>query len=199
MLLADLAEELGVHVNTVREHLEALTADGLVVRTRSRAGGRGRPPWAYALTPAGAEPDVRVRDYAGLATALARHIARTSEDPSGDAVRAGLDWGAELAREDPDQPGAAGAHDEAATRRRVVELVARLGFDPVTDEDSTTVDLRRCPLLAAAQREPEVVCAVHLGIARGAMQAYGAAEPERTTLLPFAAPGVCRLELSTEA
>ena len=74
--IAGLAAELGVHQNTVREHLDALVDRGLAVRGRAPAHGRGRPAWTYTATTGNVEPDQQVRDYAGLATALAAHIAR---------------------------------------------------------------------------------------------------------------------------
>ena len=39
-----------------------------------------------------------------------------------------------------------------------------------------------------------VVCAVHLGIVRGALEVYGG-DPTHTDLLPFSEPGACRLEM----
>ncbi len=76
----------------------------------------------------------------------------------------------------------------------MVELFDRLGFAPETGPRSTTVRLRRCPLLDAARANPEVVCNVHLGIVRGALAALGG-EPEPSSLEAFAEPGACRLNL----
>ena len=67
----------------------------------------------------------------------------------------------------------------------------RAGFAPEHEGDEQ-VRLTRCPLLEAAHRHPEVVCGVHLGIVRGALEEYGA-DPEGSDLLPFAEPGACRL------
>jgi predicted ArsR family transcriptional regulator len=68
-----------------------------------------------------------------------------------------------------------------------------LGFSPRTDEaDVSHVRLTRCPFLEAAARHQEVVCAVHLGLARGVLAEHGV-DPEGTRLLPFAEPGACRL------
>lgn len=190
--IAALADELGLHPNTVREHLDSLVDRGLAVRGRASSTGRGRPAWTYSAAPGRPEPDPRVREYAGLAGALAAHIARTSADPVGDAREAGRAWGREMA---------AGADREAtatAARRRVVSLLDGLGFAPDADTRATSVALRRCPLLDAAVRHPDVVCQVHLGIVRGAMDVYGG-DPGRTELVPFAEPGACRLRLLTRS
>jgi predicted ArsR family transcriptional regulator len=198
--IAELAAELGLHANTVRQHLDALAERGLAVRAQVPAQGRGRPAWCYTAAPDQLEPDPRVRDYAGLATALAAHIARTSPDPRADALAAGREWGRELAAASAGAgaaPPRAG-RGAAAGRRQVVEVMASLGFDPDADARATTAALRRCPLLDAARRHPEVVCQVHLGIVRGAMDVLGG-DPERTDLLAFAEPGACRLHLLSAA
>jgi len=184
--LAELVQATGLHANTLREHLDALVADGLVRRQRATPSGRGRPAWLYGAT----QPEER-SEYAGLAATLAAAIHRTSSDPRGDAVAAGREWGRELAR-DKGQP----RRGQPAARRQVVSLLADLGFAPTADERHTTALLTRCPLLEAAHRYPDVVCGVHLGIVRGALEEYGA-ESERTDLVPFSDPGGCRLELLT--
>jgi predicted ArsR family transcriptional regulator len=186
-----LATELGLHTNTVREHLDALVDRGLATRQLAPAVGRGRPAWSYAAAEGHPEPDPRVRDYAGLATALAGQIARTSTAPEVDARAAGEAWGRTLA-------GGVLARGPAQARRRVIGLLAELGFDPEADLGGTAVRLRRCPLLDAARAHPDVVCPVHLGIVRGALAALGA-DPEGATLTPFAEPGACRLDLPVRA
>jgi predicted ArsR family transcriptional regulator len=191
--VAELAAELGMHGNTIRDHLDALVKRGLATRERAAVSGRGRPAWRYAAADDHAEPDPRVRDYAGLSSALAAHIARTSDDPNADALAAGIEWGRTLALAAPGPP----ATSAAEARRRVVGILAELGFDPAADPRATTVALRRCPLLDTARRYPEIVCSVHLGIVRGALAVLGG-EPDRAALLPFAEPEACRLHLHTE-
>lgn len=196
--VSSVATALDQHTNTVREHLEGLVEAGLATSENAPAHGRGRPARLYAAvtespTTAGAA------EYAGLASALAAQIARSSADPVGDALAAGRAWGADLvdAHEPPSgdrghEPSDEGA--DGAARHEVVSLLGRLGFAPRTDDDAGSVALTRCPLLEAAYRNPEVVCAVHLGLAQGALERLGAPR-EGTSLLPFAEPGACRLYL----
>ena len=54
--------------------------------------------------------------------------------------------------------------------------------------------LRRCPLLDTARAYPEVVCSLHLGLVRGALERVGA-DPDVAALEPFAERGACRLDL----
>jgi predicted ArsR family transcriptional regulator len=185
-----LAEELGVHVNTVREHLDALVAAGFAMRGRAPAAGRGRPAWQYTATDL-VEQDVRLRDYAGLDGALAGPPERTSTDAGADARAIGRTWGAELAREVPAESGAG----QESAHYRTVALLAVLGFAPEASTAATSVALRRCPLLDVARAHPEVVCNVHLGIAQGALEVFGG-DPEPAAMLPFAEPGACRLHLA---
>ena len=184
--MAALASLSGLHLNTVREHLEALTRLGLVHRQASLPNGRGRPAWLYLATDADGAPS----EYAGLAAALAATIHRTSDNPTEDAAEAGEDWGRRLA----DERGARPCADAATARGEVVNLLDELGFGAECDPSNTVVLLTRCPLLAAAHQYPEVVCGVHLGLVRGALTAYGA-EAQDTDLVPFAEPGACVLRM----
>jgi len=189
--VVDVSTRLGLHQNTVREHLDALVELDLVERARGQAQGRGRPPQLYRPTPA-ADPTGAHRDYAGLATALAGHIARTSPNPEADARTAGVDWGHEIAREvitAMDTPVDDDPHAFA------IEVLTRLGFDPVDRGPALGVALRRCPLLDAARRYPTVVCQVHLGIIEGALREIGAPTGPGLDLLAFAEPDACRLFL----
>ncbi|WP_200949242.1 metalloregulator ArsR/SmtB family transcription factor [Phycicoccus sp. Soil748] len=183
---AALAASSGQHTNTVREHLDALVDAGLATRERAESLGRGRPAWLYAATEL---QQPVVREYAGLATALAMQLARTSLHPRDDAVEAGRVWGEQLAGERTPPSSPAGA------RREVVDLLTGLGFDPTADSRVQTVRLRQCPLIAAAREEPEVVCSVHLGIVRGALETWDTHSDE-TSLVPFAEPGACLLHLT---
>jgi predicted ArsR family transcriptional regulator len=76
-----------------------------------------------------------------------------------------------------------------------MDLLTGLGFDPTADSRVQTVRLRQCPLIAAAREEPEVVCSVHLGIVRGALESWHT-RSDGTSLVPFAEPGACLLHLT---
>lgn len=183
----ELAARLALHTNTARKHLDGLVERGLVIREQVPAAGRGRPAWSYAAASDSREPDHRVRDYAGLAVALAGHISRTSTDPRADALAAGESWGRSLTR-------GMTARGVPQARRRVLLILTDLGFAPDPDSRGATARLRRCPLLDAARAQPDVVCPVHLGVVRGALAELGG-EPDRAELVPFSEPGACRLDL----
>ncbi|GAA4808937.1 helix-turn-helix transcriptional regulator [Tomitella cavernea] len=186
--IAELAQESGLHANTLREHLDALAAAGFVERGRSAPQGRGRPAWIYtAQVHAGVDTphaDPRLRDYAGLAMSLASILRRVSSDVERDGLAAGVEWGRNLARE----------HRGSGTpEERLVQLLTELGFAPTLRGDG--VSLRQCPLIDAARTYPDVVCTVHRGIVRGALAEFGG-DPDASTLTAFAEPDACRLEIT---
>lgn len=179
-----LSRATGLHENTVRGHLDQLLTDGHVTRSRAAAEGRGRPAWLWRPTRYGpASP------YAALAGVLAGTIARTSADPAATAHEAGRSWGAELAEDLPETA------PRVSARTVVLDAMAAQGFDPVDDGDQ--IALHRCPLLEAASRHTEVVCAVHRGLIAGLLEetpGVDGPQPE-VELIPFAAPGRCLLHL----
>src|SRR5699024_1260723 len=96
-------------------------------------------------------------------------------------------------------PALPAAPDAEAARRTVLEVMQGQGFAP--DEEAGAEGetlLRQCPLLEAADRHPEVVCAVHRGLIDGILETVGP-EGERgavdVELTPFTAPGSCTLAL----
>ncbi|HLR56330.1 MAG TPA: hypothetical protein VK096_06200 [Actinomycetales bacterium] len=184
--VAELAE---IHVNTAREHLEGLHRSKVVRRVRHHPGGRGRPSWAYELiTP----PGVVDSEYAGLATALARQLLRSSDDPQQAARDAGEEWGRELATAQQENPTKQiGCNTPSQINAAVLHVLSNMGFAPVTDPDDPKLTrLTRCPLLDASLKYPQIVCQVHAGLMAGVMKALGATGTEME-LVPFAEPGAC--------
>ena len=198
--VAALSAQIGQHPNTIREHLDRLSTGGLVIRTQSVAQGRGRPAWLYSAVRA-VGSDRGAREYAALASVLAAQVGRISAQPGADAIEAGRMWGRELVRgsqlRQGQISGSALSLSAVATRRTVVTLLDELGFAPCADARVSVVRLRRCPLLEAAHRNPEVVCSVHLGLVRGALDELGAdsGRTEAIALYPFSEPGACRMDM----
>lgn len=181
-----LSRATGLHENTVRGHLDQLLADGHATRATAPAEGRGRPAWLWRPTRHGA-----ASPYAALAAVLAGTIARTSADPAATAREAGLAWGRQVLGDLPT------GSTEPTARDRVLHVMEDQGFAPA--DDGETISLHRCPLLEAADQHPQVVCAVHRGLVDALLAPPGTREPAaRADLVPFAAPGVCRLHLREE-
>ena len=183
--LAELSALSGLHENTLRAHLLQLADQGLVARRTAEPDGRGRPAWLWFPT-----DDRASSEYAGLASALATALSRTSPDPAADSITSGVEWGRSLARGTRQEP-ATTARDR---RVRVVELMETLGFAPETGRGAVAVRLTQCPLLESARAHPEVVCNVHTGLVRGALAELGD-ETTEVALEPFAEPGACVLRM----
>lgn len=187
-----LAEQLGLHLTTVRAHLDVLVDAELVTSDTERRTTPGRPRRLY--TAADDPASGGALGYRLLAEMLAGHLAGTGDDVAQDVVTAGHAWGTYLVDRPP--PYTTTTADSA--RATVVDLMDRLGFQPEADDDGNQILLRRCPFLDVAKRHPDVVCALHLGILRGALATLGAAV-EAHDLEPFVQPSLCVAHLAAPA
>lgn len=187
----DVAAELGLHINTVRFHLDALVREGTLRREEGRADGRGRPRTQYAMMPGMDRGGPR--NYKLLAEMLLSHLA-ADDKPVDAAISAGASWGSYLIA--PPAPGQRLAVSDGLTR--LTELLSDIGFDPGLSAgtgDGTRIELRHCPFLELADTHRELVCALHLGLMRGALEKLHI--PLRAdSLVPFADPHTCVAHLS---
>lgn len=95
-----LAQEHGLHPNTVREHLDVLVERGLASRTRLPSQGRGRPSYGYSATTALSE----LQAHAALVDALSDHLAATAEDPAATAEELGRRYAEQIRLPEPAEP-----------------------------------------------------------------------------------------------
>lgn len=188
-----LATHLDLHPNTVRAHLGVLQDAGLVAAEPEARQRPGRPRMVYRAT-GDAEAVQDDAGYAFLATILTGYLATTADDPSAAAEEAGAAWGRHLV----DRPPPFQQIDPAQAIATVVEVLADIGFAPELDdtaEQGPRILLRRCPFLQLAKAHPEIVCAVHLGIMRGALRELGA-DVEARDLQPLVEPMLCITHLA---
>jgi predicted ArsR family transcriptional regulator len=169
---AEVAETLGLHVNTVRPQMERMREIGLLEVATDHSGSPGRPQHLYSLAPGapslGLEPPI----FPMLARMLVGVAARSGAD-SVDAVAAGIEQGRSIAVSSSSGGAGAGRCSEA-----MIGLLDRLGFDPsaVAEGDSTTVAFARCPFGSLAAEHPELVCALHRGLIEGFVDGVGGGE-----------------------
>ena len=178
--IRQLADAVDLHTNTAREHLDQLTAAGMVVSEPARSGGRGRPSIRYRLASDATDEDAA--PYRALATVLAEELARRPD--SGDAARnAGERWGHQLASE------LTSAGDDPVGR--LADILDDAGFSPeLPRHPGEAIRLHSCPFGAIARQRGDIVCGVHLGLMRGALQELGAPF-DAVRLEPFVEPALC--------
>lgn len=185
--VTDIAEVTGLHVNTARFHLDGLVNDGLAERAVEPRETPGRPRVLY--TARGALPGPR--SFGFLAEMLTGLVA--SLDGAGQAATdAGRAWGRHLV--DRPAPSERVREDEATERlNRVLDAI---GFQPESGpgDDGVEVRLRHCPFREVAERHTDIVCAIHLGLMRGALEELRA-PLEAESLTPFVRPSLCVAQL----
>ncbi|MPY93405.1 MAG: helix-turn-helix domain-containing protein [Acidimicrobiia bacterium] len=159
----EVAATLGLHVNTVRPHLERMREVGLLEIHVDARGGVGRPQHRYGLAAdapsLGLEPPVFP-----LASRLLLSVAAEAGAGAEEAVEIGREQG----RQDASR---ARLPCLGAVSRRMGEL----GFDPavVETEDGATIAFGHCPLRDLAESHPELVCNLHRGIVEGLVDGVG--------------------------
>lgn len=182
---ATVAAQVGLHITTVRFHLEQLERAGLVRREPTRGGHRGRPRVLFSVTASARNAE----GHRQLAEVLADAL---SSDPDGGrsrAVAAGERWA------DANVDGLALGPDGDVTTP-LVQVLERLGFGPVLsgEGDDQAIELLACPFRDTAVTHPGVVCAMHWGLIQRTLNSFGHDSSE-ATLLPFVEPELCTIPL----
>lgn len=190
MGITAIANELGVHPNTVRFHLDTLVRDGRVERVEPDRKRPGRPPLLFRAARR-MDPD-GPRRYLLLAEILAMSLA-AGRNPGAKALAAGRAWGKRLESPVP--------HEKKMSEREsidhLVNLLDDLGFAPER-RGVQQVGLRHCPFLELAQIQTSIVCPIHLGLMQGALASWEA--PVAVDRLDsFIEPDLCLAHLTLAA
>lgn len=183
---AEIADVLGLHVNTVRPHLERMRDVGLLVVETGGRGGVGRPQHRYTVAPDAPALGLEPSPFPTLAQMLLRAAADAGLDGA-EVAEAGREQG----RADAGQWGPGTVCLEAL----IVEQ-ARLGFDPaVVDEPAGAVmAFAHCPFRALAEAHGDLVCGLHRGLVEGFVDGIGGADVVRFAALHDRTP--CQVELA---
>lgn len=183
---ADIAEILGLHVNTVRPHLERMREVGLLEVDTGGRGAVGRPQHRYSLSADAPALGLEPSPYPTLARMLLRAASDAGLERA-DMVGAGQAQGdADAGQWDP-----AGDGLDAL----IVEQ-ARLGFDPtVVEEDhGATMAFAHCPFRDLAEAHPDLVCGLHCGLVEGFVGRFDDTAVRRFATLVDRTP--CQVELA---
>ena len=187
----EVAEEVGLHHNTVRAHLDVLVDVELVEKNPEERDTPGRPRMVYQAVPEEI-PIGRRGEYRLLAEILASYLRSIVPNPAAAAEEAGRAWGGYLTERPP--PFQKVTAPEAIGR--IAKMFIDLGFEPEIREenDRKMILLHRCPFRDVAHSNPEVVCSVHLGLLRGLLEQVGA-PVWVTDVQPFVKPSLCLVHL----
>lgn len=166
LAVSELAEAAGLHVNTVRVHLDRLREAGLVEVEAVHHGKVGRPRHRYSVVAdapgTGFDPPSHVI-LAGLLAALAEQMGADA----GAATATGRAFGVEAAKRTP----------ERSCLHALGAELDRLGFEPASDGGANgspaRVDFLACPFRELAEAYPELVCGLHRGICEGVASGRG--------------------------
>lgn len=194
LTVVELGERLGLHPTTIRFHVDQLVAVKVLGAHFVRSGTRGRPSKRYVIreVPLGESaaegPDQA--PFALLAGVLASALSGQEVDRL-TPEEAGARWARARVEDRGEVLGVAGPAERTVTT--VVDLLGEWGFsrEVATAEDGAVeVTLRECPFVGLASHHPDVVCGLHRGLLRGALDALDEHDAE-VQLRPFVTPTSC--------
>lgn len=191
--IASLADEMAVHPNTIRFHLDVLVRDGRVEQRVGDITGPGRPPVLFEAI-RGMDP-TGPTNYLLLANILTTYLAANAKNPASAAVTLGRSWGPSLV---DSHPSRALSKSQAVTA--LTDVLADLGFrpEPPPSRGSTEIRLRHCPFHDLVQKHGDTICALHLGLMQGALESMrGPVIVDQ--LDPFVEPDLCVAHLAPTA
>ncbi len=166
---SDIADSLGLHVNTVRPHLERMRDVGLLEVSTGGRGSVGRPQHRYSLAPDAPSLGLEPPTFPILARMLLRAAANAGVTPD-DTSEAGREQG---------RADAAGWAVGSPCLAALEAELAALGFDPavVVDDEgaAATVAFTHCPFRDLAEAHPNLVCNLHRGLVEGFVEEVGGA------------------------
>lgn len=153
----ELTAHLGLNHNAIRQHLSKLAEAGLVVEGKAPSAGPGRPRLVYELDPAADSRWGVAGPYESLSVWLAE-VIRSGDTP--------YEVGRRVGREHASVTASASSADPVEL---LAEEMARFGFEPTVKRRGRRIDvtLEACPFATTALADPDTVCELHLGMARG--------------------------------
>lgn len=182
-----LKDQFGLNHTTIRQHVLQLCDAGLVLESQAPPTGPGRPKRLYEVAPGARGVWTQDGPYERVALLLLE-VLRTGKSPREVGVAHGARrQGARTSSGDPIDAMAA--------------EVQREGFAPVVDRQGQNAELTLtvCPFANVASGDPDIVCALHRGLAEGLAASVGGVEvSELVARLPSRAGCKLRLALSEQ-
>lgn len=199
----ELALGVGLHVTTVRFHLDQLVAAGLVEAAFQRRGGAGRPRKVYTVAPgslADVDPAGELDSLRMLSGLLAGALSAGYSGSAPSPVEVGRRWAREHVPADPSDAPADSPGRWLSKVGRMIDVLQRWGYTPELTTTgggrTASVTLAHCPFLDLARSNTAVVCGIHRGLIVGSLEQFGETETE-VGLEPFVGPTTCVAHVST--
>jgi predicted ArsR family transcriptional regulator len=161
---SEVADGVGIHLNTARAHLAALVDAGVAERVSESAGRRGRPVVRYRLSE-GWVP--RGDELLSLASLLASAVLRVEADPA-ELRSVGREWGRRWVA----------AGDARPVEAQLSEALRRLGFEARVVDERLVLSACPCPLVAPDR--PALVCSLADGVVDGVLDGSSRAAGRRS-------------------
>ena len=163
VLPKEVASQLKLHVNTVREHLVALAEEGYLTRRSLQSDGRGRPSIAYVATPSTfINPQFRIATT--LINLFTEHLDRMSPIPETEARRMGEALGRDLASHfNYDQP----------VCKQLFRLAEEWGYEPRVHNQPDVLYLYSCPAQELQVDNLELIHEISRGVLNGILEECG--------------------------
>ncbi len=182
---SDIADTLGLHVNTVRPHLDRMRDVGLLDLRVGATGGVGRPQHLYSLATDAPSLGLEPPAFPRLAAMLLR-MADAAGLEGADAAEAGREQG---------RLDAEGFAPGTPCLDALMGQLAEMGFDPEVEGDAAgvTVGFTHCPFRDLAEANPDLVCGLHRGMVEGLVDRLGDDEVTEFHSLVHRSP--CQVEL----
>lgn len=197
---AELSDILTLHVTTARFHLDQLVNGGILEATFVKAGV-GRPRKVYSLAPGSFE---QARDEHGMRMLTELLTETFSANLSGDPItpfEAGRRWAEQHIAQDQSEP-ANSPGTWLGKIGRLVDVLRDWGYTPnlSTSQSGRTAELElaHCPFLDLAKSNPAVVCGIHRGLLKGALERLGEDDAD-VSLEPFVGPSRCLAHVTTNS
>ena len=183
---AAIAETLGLHVNTVRPHLERMREVGLLEQRVGATGGVGRPQHLYALAADSPSLGLEPSPFPRLARMLLRLAAEAGIEGD-DAAEAGREQG---------RTDALAFEPGTPCLEALMAQLAEVGFDPEVDggDQGVTVAFTHCPFRDLAEANPDLVCGLHRGMVEGLVDEIGGDQVTEFHTLVHRSP--CQVQLA---
>ncbi len=158
----ELAKLLDRHPNGIRQHLEALSDAGYLVRGKERRG-RGRPRDLWSINPEARPDGARPTAYAELSRWLGRVLDEEKKEP-GEIEARSRQIGRELASE---------GGEDLDPEHHFHDSLAAMGFQPSRKRlasKGVTYCLNNCPYRDVVRERQELICSLHRGITSGLLE-----------------------------